>query len=203
MIAASVAIERIGDWMQTANGRVYWPRDPRPEEVFLDDIALGLSNQCRYGGQMPRGKWYSVAQHCVLVSVIVELMVMKNVALSPYPPRVTAALGLFHDAAEAYLIDVPRPAKKALDPVYSDLERVNMGAVAERFKLPLLDIPQCVWEADEIALFTERRDLLAPPPMPWVNEGKVQPWPRTIQPLPPIVAEKQFLKRVRELKIAA
>jgi hypothetical protein len=193
--------ERLGDWMQTAHGRAYWPRDPRPEEVFLDDIALSLSNQCRYGGQMPRRKWHAVAYHSVLVSEVVQLAVMKDPSLSPYSWRVTAACGLFHDAAEAYLVDVPRPAKKALDPVYSDLERINMTAIAKRFDLPLLDMPQIVWEADERVLFTERRDLLAPPPRPWVNEGKIELLPRVIKPLPPTIAEVLFLRRVKELGI--
>ena len=37
-----------GDWMQTATGRQFWPMDPRPHEVFIEDIAHALSMICRF-----------------------------------------------------------------------------------------------------------------------------------------------------------
>lgn len=57
---------RIGDWMQTASGRMFWPVDPRPEDVEINDIAHALSLTCRYCGHVR--EFYSVAQHSVLVS---------------------------------------------------------------------------------------------------------------------------------------
>src|ERR1700693_75116 len=55
---------RKGDWIQTFTGRQFWPLDPRPEEVCIEDIAHGLSNECRFAGQCR--SFYSVAQHSVL-----------------------------------------------------------------------------------------------------------------------------------------
>ncbi len=55
-----------GDWMQTATGRQFWPMDPRPHEVFIEDIAHALSMICRFGGHCRR--FYSVAEHSVLIS---------------------------------------------------------------------------------------------------------------------------------------
>jgi hypothetical protein len=39
---------RLGDWLLTYSGEIYWPLDPRPEEMHLEDIAHGLSLPCRY-----------------------------------------------------------------------------------------------------------------------------------------------------------
>ncbi len=48
-----VEVSRRGDWMQTFSGRKFWPLDPRVEEVFTEDIAHALANQCRFGGHCP------------------------------------------------------------------------------------------------------------------------------------------------------
>lgn len=62
----TTAPARLGDWMQTYTGRAFWPMDPRPEEVDAEDIAAALSMLCRYGGHVRR--FYSVAEHCLLMS---------------------------------------------------------------------------------------------------------------------------------------
>lgn len=38
-------------WMQTYTGRAFYPLNPQPAHVDLEDIAHGLANLCRYGGQ--------------------------------------------------------------------------------------------------------------------------------------------------------
>jgi len=58
--------DRIGDWIQMNNGKPFWPLDPRLSEITLEDIARSLSMQCRWNGHCK--EFYSVAQHCVLVS---------------------------------------------------------------------------------------------------------------------------------------
>lgn len=57
---------RLGDWFQTYTGAKFYPFDPRAEDIHLADIAHHLSLQCRFNGATD--KFYSVAQHCVLVS---------------------------------------------------------------------------------------------------------------------------------------
>ncbi len=191
---------RIGSWLQTAMGRAYWPRDPRPEEVFLDDIAISLSNQCRFGGHVKIGCWYPVSQHVLLVSEVVEREVKRDPSISPYTWQVTTALAFMHDWAEAYLVDVPRPVKKYLVG-YDAIEEHNFNAIRLHFDMPLGPLPQCVWNADERLLFTERRDLLMPPPRPWEGEGGVDPLPQHIVPLSPEDARRAFFSRAEELGI--
>lgn len=99
---------RFGDFMWTYSGRSFWPLDPRPEDVTLADIAHGLAHVCRYGGQCDR--FYSVAQHCVLVSIAVECMARAS-GESEETCRAWALEALLHDASEAYIGDVVRPLK--------------------------------------------------------------------------------------------
>lgn len=131
-------------WMMTASGRRYWPLDPRVEDVHIGDIARGLSMLCRYAGQVKH--FYSVAEHSVLVSLMV-------------PPEL-ALEALLHDATEAYLTDIVRPFKKGL-PDYKHWERVNDAVIRERFRLSPEEHP-LIKEADNNILHTEHRVLLPP-----------------------------------------
>src|ERR1039457_118422 len=80
----------------TFSGLRFWPLDPNPEKILIDDIAHALAHQCRFGGHASR--FYSVAEHSVHVSRLC-------------PPE-DALWGLLHDASEAYLVDLPRPLKQ-------------------------------------------------------------------------------------------
>lgn len=82
--------------IMTASGALVAPYAMRPTDIRIEDIARALSNICRYAGQINR--FYSVAQHSVLVSEIV-------------PPRLRLE-AMLHDAAEAYLGDLPAPIKR-------------------------------------------------------------------------------------------
>lgn len=46
--------ERIGGWIQTRTGVAFYPNDPRPSEVNIEDIAHALSNICRFAGHVKR-----------------------------------------------------------------------------------------------------------------------------------------------------
>lgn len=148
---------RIGDWMQTATGRQFWPLDPRPDEIDILDIAAALSKLCRYGGHCA---WhYSVAQHSVYVSHQV-------------PPE-HALAGLLHDATEAYCVDVPRPLKKYLLG-YAAVEARLWTAIAQRFGLAV-DLPASVHAADNAVLLAEKAQIMGPSPQPWNVAGVAAP----------------------------
>lgn len=141
--------ERKGDWMQTATGAQFWPLDPRPEEVHIEDIAHALSNMCRYAGHCTR--FYSVAQHSVYVS--------------RHLPEDLKLWGLLHDASEAYAVDIPRPLKRFI-PGYREIEDRIMSAIAARFGL-VGDMPKEVIRVDNAILCDEASQLMLPPPSDW------------------------------------
>lgn len=170
---------RVGDWMQTYTGRQFWPIDPRAEEIFIEDIAHSLSLQCRYAGHCIN--FYSVAEHCVHVSRAV-------------PPE-DALWGLLHDAAEAYLVDVPRPLKPFLNG-YKFREQKVMRAVAERFGLKG-DQPASVSEIDTRILLDERAQNMTATSHDWRIQG--QPLNIGLGFWPPDGAEYGFLARFHEL----
>jgi uncharacterized protein len=167
---------RQGDWMQTFTGVQFWPLDPLPSEINIEDIAHSLANQCRFAGHVQR--FYSVAQHSVLVSRIV--------------PRQHALWGLLHDATEAYLVDLPRPVKRysRLGEEYRGIEARLMQAICVRFDLPFEE-PRCVKYADDVLLMTEKRDLMPNSPAKWRETADPLPYP--IVPWAPISAEEEFL----------
>lgn len=47
----------------TYTGRTFYPFDPRPEDICIEDIAHSLSNMCRFCGHVR--EFYSVAEHSV------------------------------------------------------------------------------------------------------------------------------------------
>ena len=170
--------QRKGDWIQTFTGIQFWPLDPRPEEIFIEDIAHALSNQCRYSGHVK--KFYSVAEHSVRVTLHI-----------PAPHRLW---GLLHDASEAYLTDLARPIKhySRLGEAYREIEEPLMRCVCARFGLSPAE-PAEVKMADNELLVTEKRDLMGPGPAKW-REESVQPLPGIIYPWTPGVAERKFLE---------
>lgn len=178
-------MERNGDWMQTFTGRQFWPLDPRSEEVSIVDISHSLAHQCRYAGHCR--SFYSVAQHSVIVSHACNAE--------------DALWGLLHDAAEAYLVDLPRPIKRFSDlgTHYKAMEMKLMRVICEHFKLPVVE-PESVGKADNVVLVTEMRDLMAKPPVAWKESWGSEPLPTAIYPLSPEVAKRQFLDRFEELK---
>lgn len=101
------ADDRRGDWIQTFTGRRFWPLDPRPEDVCIEDIAHALSLKCRFGGHCTR--FYSVAEHSVHVSnyVPAEFALWgaaarrrRGISGRHTPPRETVPAGLDGDRGE-------------------------------------------------------------------------------------------------------
>jgi uncharacterized protein len=185
---------RIGDWLQTAHGRAFWPLDPRASEVFLDDIGHHLSMLCRYGGAVR--SFYSVAEHSVRVADETARLI-RFAGGSAEAVRAGALWGLLHDASEAYLVDVPRPVKHSpeMNP-YRAIEARVQAAICERFGLPIEE-PPAVHEADALLRATEARDLMATPPMPW--SSMPEPLTKTIVPWPIGYARWAFRDRFHVL----
>jgi 5'-deoxynucleotidase YfbR-like HD superfamily hydrolase len=82
-------------WTQTFKGLKFHPFDPKPEQIDIIDIAHALSMLCRWNGHI--GRFYSVAEHSIHVASLV--------------PDKAKLWALMHDAAEAYVGDLPKPIK--------------------------------------------------------------------------------------------
>lgn len=175
--------ERKGDWIQTYSGRQFWPLDPRPEEIHIEDIAHALSLTCRYNGHC---EWlYSVGQHSIYVA-------------QQLSPELRLA-GLLHDAAEAYVGDVTRPLKKHLYD-YKIIESRLQTAIAVRFRLnPLVFDSKVVKDADNSVLLAEKRHLMKQPPKVWEEVG-VEEAPIKINYWFPWYTRWRFLRLFKELR---
>ena len=169
-------------WMRTVSG---WRVDvlhPRVEDVDLEDIAHGLSMQCRYNGHVPR--FYSVAQHSLAVAELV-----------PDPNA------LLHDAAEAYLGDVIRPVKRALlSSGYARMESAFMEVIrrALAVRAPSPELVERIHVADQRVLAREMKQILHINPAEWGLHG-VDLAPPIYLFLEPEEARKAYLARFGEL----
>jgi len=167
-------------WIQTYTGKRYYPLAPVKGDIDIEDISHALSLLCRFGGHIDR--FYSVAEHCVLLSQWVD----EKYALS----------ALLHDATEAYVVDVPRPLKFLL-PEYRDLESRAWEAITKKFHVDLV-LPEQVKEGDNRILINERNKLM-PRHEHWSIDDLVKPLPVDITGWSPDRAKQEYLKRFSEL----
>lgn len=166
----------------TFSGHYFSYVEPDKSDFGIEDIAHALAQLCRFAGHTR--EFYSVAQHCLLVSHLV--------------PAEMALSGLLHDAAEAFMVDVPRPLKQLL-PDYKAIEARVDRAVLARFGISY-PLTREVHRADRVALFIEQRDLMAPHDDDWaLLEDVVDENYNRILPLLPHEVEPQFLNRYHQL----
>ena len=129
------------NWILTFTGKKFDYEEIESNVLCIEDIAHGLSNNCRFNGQCR--KFYSVAQHSILLSQLVS--------------KENRLVALLHDATEAYMPDFPNPLKKYL-PEISRLEKRIWFAVAKTFGLDE-EIPEEVHEFDRRICSTELVEL--------------------------------------------
>lgn len=182
--------DRKGDWMQTYSGGMFWPLDPRAEDVKIEDIAHALSNKCRYNGHCSR--FYSVAEHSVHIA---EWLYKQGQG------PVVALWGLMHDAGEAYLPDIIRPVKVQPEMAHMRaIEKNVMDAICEAFGMDKTE-PRIVKETDNRILLDERDALMSPCPAPWNVPG--EPLGVKIEGWRPRAAEIQFHRAFHVFNFAA
>lgn len=170
-------------WIQTISGKKFPVDEPDSAQIDIEDIAHALSMLVRFNGHCTR--FYSVAEHSVHVSHEID----SELAL----------IGLLHDAAEAYLGDVPSPLKKELDQFKKFEHRMEL-AIGKAFGVePELFGGKELKRADVQLLVDEKAALMIAEPEPWpdgapekMNTGRIKAWG-------PEKAKSRFLQRFREL----
>lgn len=143
-----------------SGGKFHLYREGDVSEINITDIASALSRQCRFTGHLlPHVEHYSVAEHCVLVSYILEKMGASADVIFQ---------GLMHDATEAYLSDIAAPFKRELGQYY-EKERLVQERINKRYNMPPGHHPM-IKTADWYALFMEARQIILP------DEDRLSEW---------------------------
>lgn len=181
--------------------------EPRVEDIDIDDIAHALAHQCRFSGHVRRH--YSVAEHSVHVSRVVEEL-LRSTAMTTDPlldSTVTVIQSsLLHDAAETYVVDLPRPIKRLPQMApYREIEATVEKAIARRFGL-WWPWHAFIKRADESMLGLEARELMPTYAAPeWWQPFLSMPTPMVMHGvtlgLKPREAKQMFLNRAAELGI--
>lgn len=136
--------------IETTGGQAINLLEPDPDTIDLEDIAQSLSRLCRFNGhtRIP----YTVAEHSIMVGYLMLYLHPRN--------REAFLWGLLHDAAEAFIGDIPRPVKRLFSGV-REMESRLMKAICKKFGL---DYP-CPWreslkQCDNRALLWEAQAFM-------------------------------------------
>jgi hypothetical protein len=153
---------------RTYNNNVFNPNKVEELKVDIVDIAHALSHVCRYNGHLIHH--YSVAQHSVLVSGMV--------------PEYLRLEALLHDAAEAYIPDMPTDLKRHF-PAYIELEELLLDHIYKQLGVKRTNDP-AIKEADLKIREIEMYSLSY-----WLPDDTSVPF--LIDPMKPIIAKNAFL----------
>ena len=176
----------MSNYITTYTGLHFYPTEPNPDGLRMEDIAHALSLLCRGNGHTKT--FFSVGQHC--------LHCAREAQARGYSRRVTLAC-LLHDASEAYLSDVPRPFKQSM-PQYRVLENRLLDVIYTKFLgTPLTDEEAAlVKQIDNDMLYFDLRLLL--------NEPSNEPEPEmksafSYDVLPFETVEREYLELYKKL----
>ena len=175
----------IDTFIETYNGGTFDYLFPEDSKITIEDIARGLSKVCRFGGQI--ASFYSVAQHCTIMSYQVE----PQFALE----------ALLHDASEAFMCDVPKPLKTML-PDYCVIEKRVEKFLCKKFGVPF-PMSKEIKVADLRMLATEKEWLLPNSNLCWKILDGVLPYGIVIDPEEHSLAMEKFINRYNELTLVA
>lgn len=156
------------------SGRLVNPLDLQQDDIDIVDIAHALSHQCRFTGHTR--EFYSVAEHS-----------LRGCNLLPLEHRKQF---LLHDAAEAYLLDLPSPLKNTteLGTCFKDLEYQIKLAIYTKFGLPIEDDPE-ITRVDKRLCEIESASLMNGHPSSDVSKDE-----KIFYTMLPGTAKKAFLK---------
>ena len=170
-----------GPFSSTYSGALFFVNECNVQDIPILDVAQALSMNCRFNGHID--KFYSVAEHSVLVSNLVS--------------EENALYGLLHDYAEAFVSDVPRPFKTTITG-HDEFEARIMAEVCALYGLPL-EMPEEVRYIDTHICAAEANVLSKVVP-DWVQHYDLSVVdPRDIQGLTFKQARDAFMTRFNEL----
>lgn len=170
--------------------------DPAPEDVYIEDIAIGLARACRYAGQLHEGvEFYSTAEHSTLMTVYA----IDNGLVEYCEDALAIHL---HDASESMMGDMVSPRKTML-PDYCALESRAQDVMMEGMGLTKSRIGITKAEIKSLDLrirIDERKALILEPALSagMAREHSLsfgmEPLGVKIEALPPFPARDAFLE---------
>lgn len=173
-------------------------KNPKPESIDINDIAIALSRVARFTGHTK--EFISVGQHSINVKWLLQ---------ERGEPIIVQLYGLLHDASEAYLNDIVRPIKQ-LFPIYYQLEHRIMKVILKGLQLNRVlcltkEQHKTVKLADDLLAVAERRDQInhggTPCPRDFVGSGLTKGWERKIKGMEPNDAARIFLEEYYNLVV--
>jgi len=178
----------IGPTILLGSGNYFDYDNTENSEVTLSDLAYALAFTARFSGQCVSrrtGKrvYYSVAQHCEIMSRLV-------------PQRLMYA-ALMHECGESVCGDLNTPLKSKL-PDYRRIEKQCERAIMSTFKVGEYD-HLTLKEFDVRLWVTERRDLMNWDGQRWGEDDIAEPFDFEIVPLGPYEAANVFIARFFEI----
>ena len=185
----------MNDWIEVIGGnRWEFGSGNNILNLTVPQLAKALSQINRFNGHTDAKYPYSVAQHSVVVSEILDHKTHLAFA------------GLMHDAPEIIICDFPRPLKNYLGDNLLLLEveeDTAFNAIAKAIKLPyweLTDTDEKELKAADIqAMVTEKRDMLNSN-ITWGYWDDVLRLEKKISPVTAKKAAAMFCKRYKELE---
>jgi 5'-deoxynucleotidase YfbR-like HD superfamily hydrolase len=186
-------------WQRMLSGRRLDLLHPAPLDIEIEDIAHGLARVARWNGQTTGDHAYSVAEHSLLVELILR-------RLKPKAGPAERLVALLHDAPEYVIGDMISPFKAAIGLDYKDFEHRLLAAVHIRFGLPPDTPPaleKLVKRADRFSAWFEATQLAG---FSETDAAKYFPRPRfegadaiKLKPQSTNAVKRAFLGKFRQL----
>jgi 5'-deoxynucleotidase YfbR-like HD superfamily hydrolase len=142
-------------WQRMLSGRRLDLLDPSPLDIEIADIAHGLARVARWNGQTHGTHIFSVAQHTLLVEVVMR----EQIPRLDHRVRLAA---LLHDAPEYVIGDMISPFKAVIGGSYKVVENRLLAAIHIRFGLPAVlpaEVTRQIKAADKGAAYLEATRL--------------------------------------------
>ena len=186
-------------WQRMLSGRRLDLLHPSPLDIEIEDIAHGIARVARWNGQTTGDHPFSVAEHSLLVELILR-------RLKPRAGPAERLAALLHDAPEYVIGDMISPFKAAIGLDYKDFEHRLLAAVHIRFGLPPDMSPaleKLIKRADRLSAWFEATQLAG---FSETDAAKYFPRPRfegsqaiRLKPRSTNAVKRAFLARFRQL----
>lgn len=157
-----------------SHGTMFDVANPDPELVNLDEIAHHLDHKCRFGGGT--SQFYSVAEHSIIGALMIYEQALPFLNDIDNTGRLNIAkCFLLHDAAEAYIGDIPTPVKKLIGNRVFEIERNISLAIFKKlwpewfdFSIMYQDAIQYMVNRVDQAMLAIERNIFMPEHEEWV-----------------------------------